>query len=213
MSFNEAELTKYLALNFIFSPQNEFMSMKKLLSQRSADQCELCSGTEGLDAMIVSPQSGASVDHCINSCHTCRTQINDVEEINFNHWRCLNESMWSEVPAVQVVAWRMLNRIKAEGWPQDLLDMLFLEEETLNWAKSDENEEHSAVIHTDSNGVTLIPGDSVVLIKDLKVKGAGFTAKRGTAVRNITLVHDNADHIEGKVNGQKIVILTQYVKK
>lgn len=213
MSFNEAELSKYLALNFIFSPQNEFMSMKKQLSQRSADQCELCSGTEGLDTMIVSPQSGTSVDHCINSCHTCRTQINDVEEINLNHWRCLNESMWSEVPAVQVLAWRMLNRIKAEGWPQDLLDMLFLEEETLNWAKSDENEEHSAVIHKDSNGVTLIQGDSVVLIKDLKVKGAGFTAKRGTAVRNITLVHDNADHIEGKVNGQKIVILTQYVKK
>jgi len=121
--------------------------------------------------------------------------------------------MWSEVPAVQVVAWRMLNRIKAEGWPQDLLDMLFLEEETLNWAKSGESEEHSAVIHKDSNGVTLIQGDSVVLIKDLKVKGAGFTAKRGTAVRNISLVHDNADHIEGKVNGQKIVILTQYVKK
>lgn len=189
------------------------MSMKKLLSQRSSDQCELCSGTEGLDPMIVSPQSGASVDHCINSCHTCRTQINDVEEINLNHWRCLNESMWSEVPAVQVVAWRMLNRIKSEGWPQDLLDMLFLEEETLNWAKSGDTEEHSVVIHKDSNGVTLIQGDSVVLIKDLKVKGAGFTAKRGTAVRNITLVRDNPDHIEGKVNGQKIVILTQYVKK
>ncbi|MDG2152701.1 MAG: PhnA domain-containing protein [Crocinitomicaceae bacterium] len=189
------------------------MSINNLLNQRSADQCELCSGTEGLDVMIVSPQNGTSVDHCINSCHTCRTQINDSEEINFNHWRCLNESMWSEVPAVQVVAWRMLNRIKEEGWPQDLLDMLFLEEQTLNWAKSGDGEEHSAVIHKDSNGVTLIQGDSVVLIKDLKVKGAGFTAKRGTAVRNITLVHDNPDHIEGKVNGQKIVILTQYVKK
>lgn len=206
-------MSKCLALNSIFSSLNEFMSIKNLLNQRSANQCELCSGTEGLDPMIVSPQSGTSVDHCINSCHTCRTQISDAEEINFNHWRCLNESMWSEVPAVQVVAWRMLNRIKAEGWPQDLLDMLFLEEETLNWAKSGESEEHSAVIHKDSNGVTLIQGDSVVLIKDLKVKGAGFTAKRGTTVRNITLVHDNADHIEGKVNDQKIVILTQYVKK
>ena len=55
MSFNEAELSKYLALNFIFSPQNEFMSMKKQLSQRSADQCELCSGTEGLDTMVSNP--------------------------------------------------------------------------------------------------------------------------------------------------------------
>jgi protein PhnA len=56
-------------------------------------------------------------------------------------------------------------------------------------------------------------GDSVVLIKDLNVKGGGFTAKRGTAVRNISLVHDNHEHIEGRVNDQQIVILTQYVKK
>jgi protein PhnA len=47
----------------------------------------------------------------------------------------------------------------------------------------------------------------------LDVKGANFTAKRGTAVRNIRLVHDNPEQIEGKINGQGIVILTQYVKK
>jgi protein PhnA len=45
------------------------------------------------------------------------------------------------------------------------------------------------------------------------VKGANFTAKRGTAVRNIGLVPDNADQIEGRVEGQRIVILCQYVKK
>jgi len=56
-------------------------------------------------------------------------------------------------------------------------------------------------------------GDSVTLIKDLKVKGANFTAKRGTAVRNIRLVHDNSGQIEGKVETQMIVILTEYVKK
>jgi protein PhnA len=53
----------------------------------------------------------------------------------------------------------------------------------------------------------------VVLIKDLKVAGGGFTAKRGTPVRNIRLVADNAGHIEGKVNGQTIVILTEFTKK
>ena len=51
------------------------------------------------------------------------------------------------------------------------------------------------------------------LIKDLPVKGAGFTAKRGTAVRGISLVADNAAHIEGRVEGQRIVILTAFVKK
>ena len=45
------------------------------------------------------------------------------------------------------------------------------------------------------------------------MKGGGFTAKRGTAVRGIGLVHDNPGQIEGRVNGQQIVILTQFVKK
>jgi protein PhnA len=56
-------------------------------------------------------------------------------------------------------------------------------------------------------------GDSVVLIKELDVKGATFSAKRGTAVRNIRLVADNPEQIEGKINGQSIVILTKFVKK
>ena len=68
-------------------------------------------------------------------------------------------------------------------------------------------------MHKDSNGTVLANGDTVTLIKDLPVKGAGFTAKRGTAVRNISLVPDNAGHIEGRVEGQRIVILTQFVKK
>lgn len=53
----------------------------------------------------------------------------------------------------------------------------------------------------------------MVLIKDLTVKGAGFTAKRGTAVHRISLVADNAAQIEGRVEGQRIVILTEFVKK
>ncbi len=109
----------------------------------------------------------------------------------------------------------MLHRLKGEGWPSDLLDMMYLDDETLAWAKADgdgvEVDEDS--LHKDSNGVVLQAGDTVVLIKDLDVKGANFTAKRGTAVRNITLVHDNPEHIEGRVSGQRIVILTKFVKK
>jgi protein PhnA len=124
--------------------------------------------------------------------------------------------MWSQLPAVQVIAWRMLTRLRGEGWPADLLDMLYLPDETLEWAKAtgEGNEAvEDAIVHKDSNGATLQAGDTVVLIKDLNVKGANFTAKRGTAVRNISLVHDNAEHIEGRVNGQHIVILTKFVKK
>ena len=51
------------------------------------------------------------------------------------------------------------------------------------------------------------------LIQKLNVKGANFTAKRGTTVRGISLVADNAEQLEGKVNGQQIVILTKFVNK
>ena len=51
------------------------------------------------------------------------------------------------------------------------------------------------------------------MIKDLDVKGTSFTAKRGTAVRGISLVADNPEQIEGRVNGTQIIILTKYVKK
>ncbi|MDH5572058.1 MAG: alkylphosphonate utilization protein, partial [Gammaproteobacteria bacterium] len=103
----------------------------------------------------------------------------------------------------------------AEGWPQDLLDMLYLDEETLAWAKAtgEGRSQNDDVKHIDSNGVVLQAGDTVTLIKDLNVKGANFTAKRGTAVRGISLVADNPEHIEGRVNGQQIVILTKFVKK
>ena len=74
-------------------------------------------------------------------------------------------------------------------------------------------EDENAVVHRDVNGVILQAGDSVVLIKDLKVKGSSMVAKQGTAVRNIRLDHENAEYIEGKVDSQQIVIITKYVKK
>ncbi len=90
--------------------------------------------------------------------------------------------MWSTIPAVQVMAYRILKQITKEGWPQDLLDMLYLEDDILAWAKSlTQSEEENSVIHKDSNGAILQSGDTVTIIKDLEVKGAGFIAKRGTA--------------------------------
>lgn len=189
--------------------------MEKELEQRSGSACELCSAKNELSSFLVAPKSGDHADEYIFICTTCKEQIEDPSKINANHWRCLNESIWSEITAVKVIAWRILNKLKSEGWPQDLLDMMYLEDETLEWAKSGESnaKEIAAVIHKDSNGVILEAGDSVVLIKDLNVKGTSLVAKRGAAVRNIRLVHDNPEFIEGKVNGQQIVIITKYVKK
>lgn len=187
--------------------------MQKELSGRSNGNCELCSASEELNVFIVAPKSGDSINDCIHICNTCNDQLNGDQDMNPNHWRCINDSMWSEVDAVKVVAYRVLNELKSEGWPNDLIDMFYMEEDTMKWAMEGIASE-DALVHKDSNGAILSHGDTVVLTQDLKVKGGGnFTAKRGTAVRNISLVHDNAEHIEGKVEGVKIVILTKYIKK
>jgi len=93
--------------------------------------------------------------------------------------------------------------------------MMYMEDDTRNWAEAagDGEEKADAVIHRDVNGVPLAAGDAVVLIKDLKVKGSSMVAKQGTAVRRISLDPENEKYIEGKVDGQQIVIITDYVKK
>lgn len=191
------------------------MALERELGKRSSNLCELCGSPEKLEVYPVQPQKKGGLDEAIHACQNCISQIEDPEKIQANHWRCLNDSMWSEHSAVKVVAWRMLTRLRHEGWPQDLLDMIYLEEEELQWAQAtgEGDDPDDKVIHKDSNGVTLAAGDSVVLIKDLPVKGSSMVAKRGTAVRRISLDHDNAEYIEGKVDGQQIVILTKYVKK
>lgn len=191
------------------------MSIEQSLRDRCDSKCELCGSQEELSIYEIPPVATPGSDECIFVCNICSDQINKQDKVDVNHWRCLNDSMWSQVPAVQVMAWRMLTRLSAEGWPQDLLDMLYLDDELLAWAKADGDggDNGGDVKHLDSNGAELVAGDTVTLVKDLNVKGANFTAKRGTAVRNISLVADNADHIEGRVNGQQIVILTKFVKK
>jgi len=108
------------------------MSIEKTLHERSGSKCELCGATDNLNVYELpsSPDSGS--DQSVLLCETCKEQIDDPEKVDANHWRCLNDSMWSQVPAVQVMAWRMLTRLSSEGWPQDLLDMLYLDDDTLN---------------------------------------------------------------------------------
>jgi protein PhnA len=186
--------------------------IEKKLKDRSSSKCELCSNEHDLVVFNVAPNETESLEQSILACKTCVDQIENPENIDATHWHCLNDSMWNENLPVQIVAWRMLARLKKH----DLLDMMYLDEEALEWAKitgEGVDEDENKIVHKDSNGVVLQDGDSVVLIKDLDVKGAGFTAKRGAAVHNIKLVWDNAEHIEGRVENQHIVILTQYVKK
>lgn len=191
---------------------NARMNLITPLQSRANGCCEMCQSTDDLQVFAVPPVTQPEVDTCAFLCATCRQQLAEPDTTDPNHWRCLNECMWSEVPAIKVLSWRMLTRLSGEGWPRDLLDMMYLEDELLLWAQAT-GEGQEKVIHTDCHGAELSAGDTVTLIKDLKVKGGGFIAKQGTAVRNISLVADNPNQIEGKVESQRIVIITDYVKK
>jgi protein PhnA len=162
--------------------------------------CPLCTTDAPL---IETPVSGGPADASVELCALCADPQTAPD-----HFRPIASTMWSEDPALQVYAARTLKRLDTD-WSRDLLEQLYLDEETQEWADNEEAQSN----HKDNNGQPLATGDTVVLIKDLNVKGAGFTAKRGTAVYKITLVPDNDAHIEGRVEGQRIVILTEFVKK
>jgi protein PhnA len=168
--------------------------------------CAICSADSDLTDFAVVPR-----DETVALCATCLAGAEGTMA-DAPHWQCLHEAIWSTEAPVQVLAYRLLKALPDAPWARDLLDIAYLEPENLAWAEEGISDEPE-VIHKDSNGTQLSAGDTVVLIKDLPVKGAGFTAKRGTAVRNISLVQDNAEHIEGRVEGQRIVILTKFVKK
>ena len=165
--------------------------------------CALCSN----EFSTLTELEGANLSAPL--CETCIKGLNKPVE-DAPHWQCLHEGIWSTDGATQVAAYRVLVNLDHAPWARDLMDIAYLEPDLLSAAQ---NIAEPALIHKDSNGTQLSAGDTVVLIKDLPVKGAGFTAKRGTAVRNISLVSDNAGHIEGRVESQRIVILTQFVKK
>ena len=167
------------------------------LRARANGVCEFCGAAEDLSGVDFAPAGAVLL------CPDCRGETDAPED----HFRCLEGAAWSPEPAVQFAVWAKLGGLQAP-WATEARAAMMLSPEAEAWANVP-----AAVEHRDSNGTLLAQGDTVTLIKDLPVKGAGFTAKRGTAVRGISLVADNAAHIEGRVEGQRIVILTEFVKK
>lgn len=186
--------------------------IEQALMDRSGGKCELSGSEENLSVYEVAPSDGSAEQSVLLSEHI-RHQIENPDSLNANDFRCLNDSMWSPIPAVQVLSYRLLHALKSEGWPMELLDMMYLDDDLQKWADAGVTEEDDDREPTrDVNGTVLNEGDDVTLAKDLEVKGAGFTAKRGTMVKSIHLV-DNPLHIEGKVNGIQVVLVAAYLKK
>jgi protein PhnA len=184
------------------------------LRGRAGDRCELCGHTEDLAPHAVDDGSEEDITRSVLACVTCRPALSSADALDSSHWFCLQESIWSEVPAVQVLSYRLLHRLPGETWATELLEQVYLDEATLAWAQAglDATETSEGDKTIDSNGVVLSDGDSVTLIRDLDVKGAGFTAKRGTLVKNIRVGGDPS-HIEGRVNKVTIMLQTCFLKR
>lgn len=194
--------------------QTTTMNLLEMLKQRSRC-CELCLDTNGLQVYDLPMQEYSNLDNAILVCSKCAAQLNKQEPLDEPRWHCLNTAMWSEQEPVKITAWRMLNRLRNYSWAAEALDMIYLTNESLVFAKKtgDHENDGAAELHLDCNGNQLFAGDSVVLVKSLDVKGSSVNARLGTVIKNIKLVADNKEQIEGRIEGQMIVVLTKYIRK
>ena len=87
------------------------MNLEKELRERSDSTCELCSATDNLQVYSLENFPGETTDGSFMACQVCTEQLENFDKVEVNHWRCLNDSMWSTVPAVQVTAFQMLTKL------------------------------------------------------------------------------------------------------
>jgi protein PhnA len=178
------------------------------LSERCQGLCELCTTETATIAYAVSPKNNDVIENEVALCNTCLSKLDSTSDQQ--HWQSLAGSIWNTEPSVQALSYRILYNNRDQDWAQEIMSAVEPDESVINWATS---AFQVADVHKDSNGNILESGDTVVLTQNLNVKGANFTATKGTVVRKIRLVPDNTEQIEGKVNEQMIVILTKYVRK
>ncbi len=122
---------------------NELTGFGKDLARRCKSHCEMC-GSHGVKLVIheVPPvPKEANFEHCIFICEPCQEQIEKPKRLDINHWHCLHTSIWSEVPAVQVMAVLMAKRIAGKAdFADELLDQVYLEEPISQWVEDALNE-------------------------------------------------------------------------
>jgi protein PhnA len=121
-----------------FHRQHQLSRFAKDLVRRSRSHCELC-GRNGikLDVYELPPlEEEPYVDGCIFICDGCRKQILEPKKMVPAHWRCLNNTLYSEVPAVQVMAFRILRRLTKmnQHWAGELLEHAYLDPDLEAWA-------------------------------------------------------------------------------
>ena len=121
-----------------FHRQNILTRFAKDLVRRSRSHCELCdkNGVKLEVYELLPLEEAPYVDGCLFICESCRKQVETPKKMVPSYWRCLNNSLYSDVPAVQVMAVRMLKRLaaKEEHWAVELLEHAYMDPELEEWA-------------------------------------------------------------------------------
>ncbi len=191
------------------------MHLSHSLSKRCQGSCELCElPSEKLQAYTVPTRTEEKDENLVVLCDTCLHYIQKNNYQNVNYFHFLTGSIWSEISAIKVLSYQILNKLSSNDWVQDARDTAILSEEERAWANSENEAKANEVIHKDAYGIVLQNGDNVFLTDSLNVKGTNFTASKGTKVVKIRLVPDNAEQIEGKMEGYGVIVLqTKYLRK
>ena len=121
-----------------FHRQNMLSRFAKDLVRRSRSRCEVCDkhGVKLEVYELLPLEEEPFVDGCVFLCEGCRRQIEHPKKMIPSSWRCLNNALYSEVPAVQALSFRMLKRLaaKEEHWAKELLEHAYLDPEIEDWA-------------------------------------------------------------------------------
>ena len=116
--------------------QSRVNMLGKALARRSHSHCELCDASGvPLSVFEVPPeQPEPTADVALFLCEECRSQLDKPRQFNATRWHFLTESVWSELPVVQVLAVRLLRRLsETEAWAAEVLEDLYLEESIETW--------------------------------------------------------------------------------
>ena len=111
----------------------------KDLARRSRSTCELCEASGvPLSIFEVAPVSDdPEIDHCLMTCNKCKEQLESPKRPDTNHWRCLTKTIWSTVPAAQVVAIRQLKTLSGQlPWAAELLEQAYVTPEIETWVNN-----------------------------------------------------------------------------
>lgn len=116
-------------------------ALGKDLARRAKSKCEL-TGAAGVPLRpyeLPPVAEEPDLERTLLLCEACHEVLEQPKRLAGRAWQGLAEVVWSEMPAVQVVAWRMLQCLaKREDWAREVVEEVFLDPEVEAWAKLEE---------------------------------------------------------------------------